>query len=99
STDLSTATFYCFNFAGASSTIGSAGNDKTGQLKTEGGAPYVDSVDWATSIVSSNADQITVSASVSATMTFSLSGNSVNLGTLSTSSLTSDAGITQHVST
>lgn len=99
STDLSTATFYCFNFAGASSTIGSAGNDQTGQLKTEGGSPYVDSTNWATSVVTSNADQITVTASVSATMTFSLSANNVSLGTLSTSSVTSDAGITQHVST
>lgn len=98
-TDLSTGTFYCFNFTGASSTIGSAGNDQTGQLKTQGGSPYVDSINWATSIVASNTDQITVTASVSATMTFSLSGNSVDLGTLSTSSVTSGTSITQTVST
>ncbi len=97
--NLSTATFYCFNFAGANSTIGSAGNDQTGQLKTQGGAPYVDSVNWATSIVASNADQIAVTASVSATMTFSLNANSVSLGTLSTSSVTSGSSITQTVST
>lgn len=55
-TDLSTATFYCFNFAGASSTVGSAGNDQIGQLKTQGGSPYVDTTDWAISIVASGAD-------------------------------------------
>jgi hypothetical protein len=98
-TDLSTATFYCFNFAGASSTIGAAGNDKVGQLKTQGGSPFVDSVDWATSVVSSNADQIVVTASVSASMTFSLTANSVSLGTLSTGAVTSGAAVTQSVST
>lgn len=98
STDLSTNTFYCFNFTGASSTIGSAGNDQTGQLKTTGGSPYVDSTDWAVSIVSSGSDQITVTASVSATMTFSLSANSIALGTLSTGSVTSGS-VVQHVST
>lgn len=93
------ATFYCFNFAGASSTIGAAGNDKVGQLKTQGGSPYTDSVNWATSVVASGADQITVSASVSATMTFSLSGTTAALGTLSTSSVTSATAVTQTVST
>lgn len=97
-TDLSTNTLYCFNFTGASSTVGSAGNDQTGQLKTQGGSPYVDSTNWAISIVGSGADQIAVTASVSATMTFSLSGNTIALGTLSTSSVTS-GNITQTVST
>lgn len=98
--DLSTSTFYCFNFAGASSTVGSAGNDKTGQLKTMGGSPYVDSVDWATSVVSSGADQISVTASVSASMTFSLSANAVALGTLSSGSTAAGSPtITQTVST
>jgi hypothetical protein len=97
--NLVSGTFYCFNFAGASSTLGPAGNDKTGQLKTQGGSPYVDSVDWATSVVSSGGDRITVTASVSATMTFSLNANSVTLGTLSTSGATSGTGITQEVST
>ena len=100
-TDLTTTTFYCFNFAGASSTVGSAGNDKTGQLKTQGGSPYVDSVNYATSVVSSGGEQITVTASVSATMTFSLSGgNSQDLGTLSTSTTANGSPtIVQHVST
>ncbi len=89
-TALAAGTFYCFNFAGASSTVGAAGNDKTGQLKTQGGAPYTDSVDYATSVVASAGEQITVTASVSATMSFSLGANSVSLGTLSSS--TTNAG-------
>lgn len=88
-TDLTTNVFYCFNFTGASSTVGAAGDNKTGQLKTQGGAPYVDTVNYATSVVSSGGDQITVTASVSATMTFSLNSNSIALGTLSTGSVTS----------
>jgi hypothetical protein len=87
--DLSTGTLYCFNFSGASSTVGGAGNDQTGQLKTQGGSPYVDTVNYATSVVASGGDQITVTASVSATMSFSLSANSIALGTLSTGSVTS----------
>lgn len=97
-TALVAGTFYCFNFAGASSTVGSAGNDQTGQLKTQGGSPYTDSLNFATSVVASGAEQITVTASVSATMTFSLSGNSIALGTLSTGSVTS-GNVVQTVST
>ena len=96
--NLVSGTFYCFNFAGASSTIGAAGNDQTGQFKTQGGSPYVDSVDWAVSIVGSGADQISVTASVSATMTFSLNSNTIALGTLSTGSVTS-GNVVQTVST
>ena len=94
-------TLYCFNFAGASSTVGSAGPDKTGQLKTQGGAPYVDSVDWATSVVATGADQIVVTASVSASLTFSLSANSIILGTLSSGTTVSNSGspVIQSVST
>lgn len=96
---ITTTSLYCFNFSGASSTIGTAGNDKTGQLKTQGGAPYVDSVDWATSVVATGADQISITASVSATMTFSLSGTSIALGTLNSSTVVSGTAITQTVST
>ncbi len=97
-TALTAGTFYCFNFSGASSTVGTAGNDQTGQLKTQGGAPYTDSLNYSTSVVASGAEQVTVTASVSATMTFSLSGTSIALGTLSTSSVTS-GNVTQTVST
>lgn len=96
--NLAGGTFYCFNFTGASSTIGAAGNDQTGQFKTLGGSPYVDNVDWAISIVAASADQIAVTASVSATMTFSLGGNTIALGTLSTGAVTS-GNVVQTVST
>ncbi len=97
-TALTAGTFYCFNFAGASSTVGTAGNDKTGQLKTQGGSPYTDSVDYSTSVVAAAGEQVTVSASVSATMTFSLSGNSIALGTLS-SGTTSSGSVVESIIT
>ena len=93
---------YCFNFSGgtsAQSSLGAAGNDKVGTLKTQGGNPYTDEMEWATSVVSSGGDQITITASVSATMSFSLDSNTVALGTLSTSSITSGTAVTQEVST
>ena len=96
--DLTAGNFYCFNFAGAASTVGSAGNDQTGQLKTQGGSPYVDSVNYATSVVASGADQITVTASVSATMSFSLTSYTIALGTLNTSTVVSGS-VTQTVGT
>jgi hypothetical protein len=97
---LTPGTFYCFNFSGASSTVGPAGPSKLGELKTEGGSPYVDDVVWATQVVTSNAELITVSASVSATMTFSLDGNAIALGTLSTGAVSQGAPtVTESVST
>lgn len=99
STDLSTSTFYCFNFAGASSTVGAAANDQTGQIKTRTSlAVLIDTTNYATSVVSSGGELITVTASVSATMSFSLNSNIVTLGTLSTSAVTSGT-VTQTVST
>jgi hypothetical protein len=97
-TALTAGTFYCFNFTGASSTVGSAADNQTGQLKTQGGTPYTDSTDYAVSIVSTGADQIAVTASVSATMTFSLSGNTIALGALNTATPISGS-VVQHVST
>lgn len=102
--NLTVTTFYCFNFTGdVTSVLGTLGNDKAGQLKTQGGSPYVDSFNYATSIVSSAgpADQILVTASVSATMTFSLSATATDLGTLVTSGTpnASSPTITQSVST
>lgn len=97
--DLVAGTFYCFNFSGATSAVGSAGNDKTGSTKTRTSANVlIDTVDWATSVVSAGADQISVTASVSATFTFSLTANTIALGTLNTSSAVSGS-VTQSVST
>ncbi len=97
-TDLSDSTFYCFNFAGASSTIGAAGDNKIGALQVQGGSPFVSNVDWAVDVTTADADQITVTASVSAQMTFALSGNSVALGSLSPST-TAEGSVTQTVTT
>jgi hypothetical protein len=92
--------FYCFYFTGASSTVGSAGNDKTGELKTQGGAPYTDDMVFATSVVAAAGEQIVVSASVSATMSFSLTANSIALGSLTTGTTAQGVPtITESVST
>jgi hypothetical protein len=61
--DLTSDTQYCFNFAGASSLTGSAGNDKTGSIYTQTNLNQtIDSTAFATSIINSN--QISVTASV-----------------------------------
>jgi len=99
STDLSTSTLYCFNFAGASSTIGSAGNDQTGSFITKvSGGSAIDTTNFATSVVASGADQVSVTATVPATFSFALSGTSIALGTLSTSTTTS-GNVTMTIST
>ena len=85
----SSTALYCFHFDGSAGSTMTTGDNQTGQFKTQGGSPYTDSVNWAVSVVSSNGEQITVNASVSATMQFSLGANSINLGTLATGSVTS----------
>lgn len=97
--DLSTSTLYCFNFAGANSTLGSAADDLTGVFETQtSGGSAIDTSDYATSVVASNADQVTVTATVPATFSFALSGTSIGLSTLSTSSVTS-GNVTMTIST
>lgn len=95
--DLSTATLYCFHFTAGSSTVGTAGNDESGQVTTANVAAggYIDNGVYATSIVSgTNGEQITVTASVSGTFTFSLSptnaiyGQTLPFGVLSSSTVT-----------
>lgn len=99
SMDLTTTVFYCFNFTGTGGAM-TSGNDQKGALKTTGGSPYVDNSVWATSIVGTNADQITVSASVSASLTFSLGANTAALSTLVTSGTpTAATPVTQSVIT
>jgi hypothetical protein len=98
--NLATSTLYCFNFVGANSTTGAAGSDKTGTVVTKtSGDVNIDSGSYATAIVSSNADQIAITASVPPTFSFSLGANSVALGTLSTSSVTSGTGVTVSTAT
>lgn len=83
--DLVVSTLYCFNFSGTSTlTTSTAGNDKTGTVTTRTSGPAtIDSSGYALSIVSD--DQIVVSATVPATFSFSLSGNTDSFsGNLST---------------
>lgn len=100
STALTLGTQYCFTFVGASSLSNptSAGNSLTGTIQTQtSGAVAIDTIDISESIISN--DQIAVTANVPSTFSFSLSGNSASLGTLTTSGATSAAAITATVST
>lgn len=77
----SSSTLYCFNFASSSTltTPGSTGNNLSGTIETQtAGSTQVDTAQYALSIISN--DQIVVSASVGATFTFALSGNTDSFG-------------------
>ena len=99
SSDLTVSTLYCFNFSGTSTlTTGTAGNDKTGTITTRTSGPAtIDSSGYALSVVSD--DQIVVTATVPATFSFALSGNTDTFtGNLSTTT-TSTSGRTVTIST
>lgn len=98
---------YCFHFtAGGGSTVGTTGNDLTGSFVTQtvSGTP-VETVSYASSITSgTNSEQISITASVSATFSFALSGGATGqalpLGVLSTSTpVTSPYTVTSTIST
>lgn len=94
--DVSVDTLTCMHITAAgTSSIGNAGNDLTGSIATniDSATPY------ATSVVSSGNDQISVTATVPSSFTFSLGGTTAALGTLSTSAVTSAAGVSASVST
>ena len=84
--DLNAGTTYCFIITGTPitnpSSIGS-GNTLTGTIETQtsGGSP-IDTVTYAVAIVTTNADQIAVTASVPQSFTFALGANSIAFGTL-----------------
>ena len=97
--DLVVGTLYCFNFTGTSTlTNTTAGNDKTGTITTRTSGPAtIDSSGYALSLVSD--DQIVVTATVPATFSFALSGNTDTFsGNLSTTT-TSTSGRTVTIST
>lgn len=101
-TSFTSGHYYCFSFTGGTavqSTVGSVGNDKTGTLRTQGGNPFTDIMPFATSVVAAAADQIVVSASVSAQMTFSLGLTSVSFPTMVSPTVYSSSAITQTVIT
>lgn len=100
--DLVVGTQYCFNFASSSTlTLPTGANSNNlGQIQTQtSGGAAIDTVAFALANSASNNDQISVTASVSATFTFSLGSNTAALSTLSTSTATSATGITGTVST
>lgn len=104
--DLVVGTLYCFNFTGTSTlTTSTAASDKTGTIQTRigGGTPTNHDIGYyATAVVTDggtpDGDQISVTATVPATFSFSLSANTAALGNLSTTT-TSAGGITTTVST
>lgn len=97
--DLTVSTLYCFNFSGTSTlTTGSAGNDQTGTITTRTSAPAtIDSSGYALSIVSN--DQIVVTATVPATFSFALSGNTDTFTSSLSTTTTSTSGRTVTIST
>ena len=81
SSDLTNASLtYCFHFTAGTSTVGTTGSDKTGAITTYSGvntstAATVETLGYATAITNgANSEQIQVTASVSATFSFALSG-------------------------
>jgi hypothetical protein len=99
STNLSTSTQYCFRWtSSAALTTSTAGNDKGGTVVTRTSAPAnIDTGNYAVSIISD--DQISVTATTPLTFSFSLSGNTMPLGTLSTGSVTSSTTRTVTIGT
>lgn len=99
---LNTGTTYCLHFTGTSTltTPTSANSSLTGtiNLKNSGGTTLSnETVNYATAVITN--DQISVTASVPSTFSFSLSSNTAALGNLTTSGATSATGITATVST
>lgn len=97
----SSSTFYCFNFASASTltTPPSTGNNLIGTVTTRTSAPAtIDSSGYALSIIAD--DQITINASVGATLTLALDGNTDTFGgTLDPSLVNSTSGRTVTITT
>lgn len=101
STNLAASTFYCFRWTNTSAALqnpGSTGSNLTGTVQTRASGPTnVDSKQYALAIISN--DQIAVSATVPPTFSFSLSGNTSALGTLSSSSISSGTAVTATIGT
>jgi len=105
----SSANLYCFHFVGGSTTVGTFGNDKLGQVvaykSDTAGATVVESFQYATSITNgTNSEQIGITASVSASFTFGLSNGDANhnlpLGALNSSTpVTAPYQVTATIST
>lgn len=105
----SSSNTYCFHFVGTSSNVGATGSNLTGQVvaykSDAAGAAVVESFQYATAITNgTNSEQVQVTATVSATFSFALSGGDTNhnlpLGVLnSASTVTSPYQVTATIST
>lgn len=92
STDLTVGTLYCFNWinSAAVQVKGTATANNTGTITTRTSAPAtIDTADYATASIAD--DQIVVSATVPPTFSFALSGNTDDLGVLSTGSVSTSS--------
>jgi hypothetical protein len=100
SSDISaTSTLYCFRWTGGTTlTNSTAGSDKSGSVTSQTSGPAtIDSGEYAVAVVSD--DQISVTATVPLIYSMTLSGNSMPLGTLSTSSVSSSTARTVTIAT
>lgn len=97
--DMVVGTLYCFNFSGTSTlTNPTAGNNLVGTITTElAGPTTIDSSSFALSIITN--DQIVVTATVPATFTFSLSGNTDTFASNLSTTTTSTSGRTVTIGT
>ncbi len=88
--DLPDTGLYCFNWTNSSNALKTntaTGNNQQGTVTTQNSGPTtIDSNTFQTSTIAN--DQITVTASVGATFTFTLSGTADSLGALSTGAVT-----------
>ncbi len=96
---LGTSTLYCFRWTNSAAlSNSSAGDSKSGVITTQTSAPAtIDSGNYAVSVISD--DQISVTATVPLIFTLALSGNTMPLGTLSTSTVTSSTARTLTIGT
>jgi hypothetical protein len=108
--DITSGVTYCFHFSTTgTNNVGTGGNDQAGQVwaqkVTTGTTTSIINFPYAASIISTAAgDQIGVTASVSGTFTFTLSGTqsqglALPLGVLSTTAVTAPYTITASVTT
>ncbi len=100
SSALTNGNTYCFNWANSAAlTTATAGSNQTGSIQTQtSGGIAIETANVALANIAN--DQIAVSATVSATFSFSINSNTQALGTLTTSGATSAPGpITATIST
>ncbi len=97
--DMVVGTLYCFNFTGTSTlTNATAGNNLVGTITTQKAGPTaIDSSSISLSIISS--DQVVVSATVPATFSFSLSGNTDTFASALSGTAQLSNGVTASIAT